>query len=170
MGSTPTVVRWPLTHGAFPCPTCGGTEGVTVALDADDFSPEPSYMRCGSGHFWEEPAFPRLIGAGMLRNARETAPGFVAMAQLLCEALNHPRRTGYVHLPDGASGPDGKPVACPTCAAVQGLAAVYDTHVFDSEPSPMRCLNGHQWDEERFPHWAAANLARTAVDLANGQP
>ncbi|WP_329340728.1 hypothetical protein OG252_33225 [Streptomyces sp. NBC_01352] len=165
MPGTPTVLRWPLAQGAFPCPTCGTTEGVTVALDAEDASPDPSYMRCGNGHFWEEPAFPRLIGAGMLRGALREDPGFVAMAQRLCAALDRPRVTGMVHLPDGARGRGGAPIACPRCRARKGLAVGFDSHVFDREPSTMRCLNGHQWDEERFPRWVAANLSHTATDL-----
>lgn len=165
MPTVPTVLRWPLAEGAFRCPTCFTTEGVTVALDLDDLSGDPSYMRCPAGHFWEEPAFPRLIGAGMLRNALREDPGFVAMAQRLCAALDRPRVTGLVHLPDGATGRDRKRVACPQCQATEGLAVAFDSHVFDREPSTMRCLSGHEWAEAGFPRWVAANLSHAVVDL-----
>lgn len=169
MPGMPAVVRWPLTGGAFPCPTCGTTEGVTVALDAEDASPAPSYMRCGNAHFWEEPAFPRLIGAGMLRNALKDDPGFVATAQRLCAALDAPRDTGMVLMPEGATGRDGTPVVCPQCRATAGLAVAFDSHVFDREPSMMRCLSGHEWSEERIPRWAAADTARLAREALDGQ-
>lgn len=157
-----TVVRYPLPGGGFRCPTCGVAEGITVALDLEDRSAEPSYMQCPDGHFWPEPCFPRMIGAGMLRRAIEADPGFLDRIHPLSEGLNQPRRAGWLSLSVGASGSDEQPVACPACGATGGLAVVYDSHVFDADPSPMTCLNGHRWSEPRFPRWAAATAAREA--------
>lgn len=155
-----SVVHWPLPGGGFRCPTCGSVEGNTVALDLEDFSPEPSYMRCPEGHLWAEPAFPRMLGAGMLRSALAQDPGYLDRFHPLSEGLHRPRDTGWIALPDGASSADGGTIACPECGATAGLAAVYDSYVFDTDPSPMSCLNGHRWAEERFPRWAAADTAR----------
>ncbi|AZQ35934.1 hypothetical protein EJ357_22655 [Streptomyces cyaneochromogenes] len=160
MPETNSVVHWPLPGGGFSCPTCGAVEGITVALDLEDAGPDPSYMRCPDGHLWPEPCFPRLLGAGMLRRALEHDPEFLDRIHPLGEGLLRPRDTGWIHLPDGASGPDEQPIACPECRATSGLAAVYDSYVFDPDPSPMSCLNGHRWSEERFPRWAAADTAR----------
>jgi hypothetical protein len=162
MSDPRTVVRYPLPGSGFRCPTCGATEGVTVALDLEDTSPEPSYMQCPDGHFWPEPAFPRMIGAGMLRRAIAADPEFLDRIHPLSEGLKLPRDTGWISLPDGASASDGSLIGCPTCGATAGLAAVYDSHVFDAEPSPMACLSGHRWLEERFPRWLAADTARQA--------
>lgn len=156
-----TVVRWPLpAGGGFRCPTCDAGDGITVALDLEDASPDPSYMRCPEGHLWPEPSFPRMVGAGMLRRALAADPGFLDIIHPLSLGLNRPRVTGWLALPDGASNSAGEVIMCPECAATAGLAAVYDTHVFDCDPSPMVCLGGHRWLEERFPRWAAADTAR----------
>ncbi|WPO69931.1 hypothetical protein [Streptomyces sp. KN37] len=160
------VLRWPLPAGnGFACPACGLTDGVTVALDLEDHSGDPSYMRCPDGHLWPEPAFPRLLGATMLRNALAADPDFLIRMAPLSAALDRPRATGWLHLPEGASGPSGRAVACPECGATRGLAAEYDSHVFDEEPSRMRCLSGHQWLEDEFPRWVAAAEVQKAVDL-----
>ncbi|MFJ2964244.1 hypothetical protein ACIPIC_18335 [Streptomyces collinus] len=163
MNNVKSVVRWPLpAEAGFRCPDCAVIEGITVALDLEDDGPEPSYMRCPDGHLWPELRFPRALGASMLRRALEHCPGFLDRIHPLGEGLLKPRDTGWLALPDGASGPDEEPIACPECGATGGLAAVYDSHVFDPEPSPMACLNGHSWREERFPRWAAADTARRA--------
>lgn len=168
MSDARTVVRYPLPpvgRGGFRCPTCGATTGITVALDMEDTSPEPSYMQCGAGHFWPEPVFPRALGAGMLRRAVELDPEFLDRMQLLTAALSRPQAAGWVHLPEGASGPTGERVACPTCAATHGLAVEFDSHDINIGPSPMRCLAGHVWSEERIPRWAAAQFSQEATDL-----
>ncbi|MER5473727.1 hypothetical protein [Streptomyces sp. NPDC002685] len=161
MSQPMTVVRWPLpAGGAFSCPTCFTAEGITVALDLEDRGPDPSYMRCPDGHLWPESRFPRMVGAGMLRRALEADPDFLGIIHPLSLGLDRPRDAGWLALPDGASNSAGEVIMCPECAATTGLAAVYDSHVFDAEPSPMVCLNGHRWTEERFPRWAAADTAR----------
>lgn len=165
MSETP-VIRFPLPDGdGFACPTCSATSGITVALDLEDTSAEPSYMRCPDGHYWAEPCFPRLVGAGMLRSALALDPNFLDVMAPLSAALDRPRLSGWLHLPEGATARTGASVACPECGATMGLAVEYDSHVFDGEPSRMRCLNSHQWLDAGFPRWAAADEAQRAADI-----
>lgn len=79
----PTVLRWilpaPASNGGepFSCPECGSVAPLTVALDLEDWSAEPTYMTCPAGHLWAEERFPRWIGADILRLALEANPGLL---------------------------------------------------------------------------------------------
>ncbi|WP_328845456.1 hypothetical protein [Streptomyces sp. NBC_00258] len=155
---TPTVVRWPLPGGGFACPTCGAAEGNTVALDAAEFSGEPSYMQCPAGHLWAEPAFPRLLAGGILRGAD---PQHVAVMPELLKLREQPRIVIRAkHVEDLFE----YRLACPECAATHGLTARLDSHAITAEPTILACLNGHEWAEDGFPSWVGADMIRYAVE------
>ncbi|MER7927042.1 hypothetical protein ABTY96_28450 [Streptomyces sp. NPDC096057] len=58
------------------CPVCGQFDDLTLVMDSDDFSEEPSTMFCDDRHEWVEPRVPRRLGAEVfaakLRNSPET--------------------------------------------------------------------------------------------------
>lgn len=156
--SSPTVVRWPLPGGGFTCPTCGAGEGNTVALDAAEYSGEPSYMQCPAGHLWAEPAFPRLLAGGILRGAD---PQHVAVMGELLELRARPRIVlQAVRIEDLLD----HRASCPQCGATHGLTARLDSHAITAEPTVLACLNGHQWAESGLPAWMGADIIRYALE------
>jgi hypothetical protein len=79
----PVVIRWPipdhavLASGPITCPTCGGDESLTLAMDLHDRSDDPSYMSCPVGHIWAEERFPRIFAAELLDEILQIDPSIL---------------------------------------------------------------------------------------------
>jgi hypothetical protein len=49
-------------------------------------------------------------------------------------------------------------IACPVCGQEDGLIVVIDSDDFTETPSFMKCDDGHQWAEPRFPRRLGAEF------------